>query len=249
MQTKNIIVALTMIFIISLAAKAESLTVCVPDFEPWGMTVQGKVQGIMLDHVVSILNEVKIKGVADFANYPRMIQRLRDGDCEIGVFSRYEKNADAVEFIEHVYDLQVVVVTPKDVVIENYETFHDLKRIPSIGFPLGGDGFFVKLFNDPKIVKSMVPTQQHGVMMLANGRLGAFVRSEKTIQYEIKKNNFEMKINFPGLKVDKLEIWLQVSKKSKKAMALVPQLRKAAKDLKKNGTYESVINQWVSARP
>lgn len=229
-----------------VARATDTVTVCVPDFEPWGMIKQDVVQGIMLDQVKAILAEVKLKTKADFANYPRMIQRIRSGDCDIGAFSRYESNADAVEFIEHLYDLQVVAVTPKNVTIKDFESFHDLKLIPSVGFPMGGDEFFPRLFNDPKIVKEMVPAQHHGVLMLGKGRLGAFVGIDKTIVYEARNNHLEDKLNLPGFPVNKLQIWLQISKKAKTAMKYSSQIREAAKKLKKEGRFNAIIDAWVS---
>ncbi len=69
-------------------AYAEKINVGIFAFEPWGFKENKEIVGIMWDQSKAILKKAGLEGVPDYAPYPIMIKKLKEGKTDLAIFIR-----------------------------------------------------------------------------------------------------------------------------------------------------------------
>lgn len=228
----------------ALAADPQVARLGIFEFEPWGMERDGDAAGIVWDQARELFAGSGVKLEPVVLPYPRMQEFLREGKLDVGLFIRYEQNGDYLDFVSPLHELKVVVISPRGSAFAKYADFAG----KSVGFPLGGSGFFSKLYADAQIRRVELETQRQGVQMIAAGRLDGFVGIDKTIAYEMNKAGLGEKVTFPGFEAATLEVWLQISKKSKLSAAQRAALEARCAELRKQGAFDRIVDAWISQK-
>jgi len=212
----------------------------------WGRVNDNPITGIMREQSNAIFRMANIYAVHSYARYPRLVKQVERGSVDCAILSKNTDEQQNNLMISHLYNVEVIALNRQGTDINKYEDFYNKKRIKIVGFPNGGKYLFPELYQDTKVKKLIIPTQQQGAAMLVKGRIDSFVGMKYSLLYGINRDQLLGKTNYPGYPVHSLEIWLQCSKKSKLANQHFERLQLAVQRVKSMQAFQTIINKWMS---
>lgn len=242
---KVIKILLIVTILLSVNSYATEVKFGVFNFRPWGMQVENEVTGMIWDQALAIFKSSDHSISAVISSYPRMIKSLKTGELDCAIITKNNKNSDTLDFVSHVHDLEVIVISKVGVKVDRYSDFIFPDRKAIVGFANGTAHLYPQLYNDPRITAHIVPKMKQGPLMLSRERIDFFVGVSASLLYEIRKTQLFEKINYPGFLVTTLEVWLQCSKKSSLTEIDYQQLRTKITQLKIKNTFTRIINKWI----
>ncbi|NRA19740.1 MAG: transporter substrate-binding domain-containing protein [Oceanospirillaceae bacterium] len=229
----------------AISLQAKEIKIGIFDFAPWGMQVADRVTGIVWQQALAIFKQTEFTPVAHFSSYSRMFKQLEAGQIDCSLMIKSMQNSDSLNVISYLYDLKASVISRKGIKINNFADFYN-PQLKVIGFARGTNFLFPKLFNDPKVKLHIVPSQHQGPLMIARGRIDAFVGMTETLLYELRQENLLDQMNFPGYPVSQFPVWLQCSKRSLLSAMDLAAIKQAADKVRAKDTFTTIIEQWIA---
>jgi len=212
----------------------------------WGKINDNPITGIMREQSNAIFRMANIYAIHSYARYPRLVKQLERGSIDCAILTKPAKTQEKHLMISHLYDVEIIALGRKGSAINTYQDFHNKKQIKTVGFPNGGKYLFPELYLDLKVKKQIIPSQQQGPLMLAKGRIDSFVGMKYSLLYGIHRDKLLNKTNYPGYRVQQLEVWLQCSKKSKLAAKNIERLKLAVQRVESMRAFSTIIDKWMS---
>jgi len=212
----------------------------------WGIINDNPITGIMREQSNAIFRMANIYATHSYARYPRLVKQLERGSIDCAILTRPAKPQETHLMISHLYNVEIIALGRKGSAINTYQDFHNKKQIKTVGFPNGGKYLFPELYLDLKVKKQIIPSQQQGPLMLVKGRIDSFVGMKYSLLYGIHRDKLLNKTNYPGYRVQQLEVWLQCSKKSKLAAKNIDRLKLAVQRVESMQAFSTIIDKWMS---
>lgn len=212
----------------------------------WGKINDNPITGIMREQSNAIFRMANIYAIHSYARYPRLVKQVERGTVDCAILTRPANTKAKNLMVSHLYDVEIIALARKGSAINSYQDFHNQQQLKTVGFPNGGKYLFPKLYQDIKVRKQIIPSQQQGPLMLVKGRIDSFVGMKYSLLYGINRDKLLNKTNYPGYKVQDLEVWLQCSKKSKLAAVHFERLIVAVQGVKSMQAFQTIINKWMS---
>ena len=223
-----------------------TLTIGIIGISKWGEANNNPITGIMREQSHAIFRMANIQTRHSYALYPRLVRQLKQGFIDCAILTKPPGEIQHNLMISHLYDVEIIALGRKGTVINHYDDFRNPEIITRVGFPNGGKYLFTKLFSDTKVKKQIVPSQQQGPLMLAKGRIDAFIGMKYSLLYGINRDKLLGKTNYPGYPIQRLEVWLQCSKKSALAIHFQARLKSAVKSVKSLRAFQTINDKWMS---
>lgn len=215
-----------------------------PD-EPWSYPHNDRVVGIIPDIANAIASKAGISITFKFVPYARMVKEMKLGNVDLAIFSRNPDNDHFVNYISPIFVQNIILLTRKGNKIKSIKYLYEQGNIRSIGV-LRGSSLLSKLIKDRRIIQYPVKHSTEGLKMLNVKRFDALLIMDKVSQYESNKLILSDAFEFPGFPLKRLNVWLQVSKKSQYAESFPYQaVREATKQLASEGVFEKIINKYL----
>lgn len=242
---KKSIQIIFLVVLMPLAAHARPVNIGIFNFAPWGIQENNQLTGIVWEQAKALFKNTTLEPIANFSSYSRMILQLKSAQLDCAIFIRNPEDDNSLNFISHLHDLKVSVISRKGLEINDYSDFYNQHKSMVIGFARGAQFFFSKLYHDLQVQTHLVPAQHQGPLMITRGRIDAFVGVSKTMLYEIRQENLLDQIIYPGYPVAKFQVWLQCSKTFSISKANLQALKTSARTLRLEGTFDAIIDKWI----
>lgn len=243
----NVLLILVLSTTVTQASPVDSpLTVGIIGISKWGAANDNPITGIMREQSHVIFRMANINATHSYALYPRLLRQLERGFIDCAILTKNPGKSQNYLMISHLYDVDIIALSRKGTAINRYVDFQDPNIIKRVGFPNGGRYLFPKLYSDTSVKKQIIPSQQQGPLMLVKGRIDTFIGMKYSLLYGINRDKLLGKTNYPGYPIQRLEVWLQCSKKSAMALRYQARLKTAVNTVKSLKVFQTIINKWMS---
>ncbi|MCQ8212020.1 basic amino acid ABC transporter substrate-binding protein [Cetobacterium somerae] len=234
---KNLVLIL-MLTIGTLAFAKEKLYVGTnAEFPPFEYLDKGEVVGFDIDLVKAIGNKLNMEVVIKDMAFDGLIPALETNKVDIVIagMTANEERKMAVNFSNPYYTANQVIILKDD--NTNIKNFEDLKG-KLVGVMLGFTGDVV--ISEMKDVKSKKYNASYAAIMeLQNSKIDAVVLDSETALNYVK-NNKGLKLAETSGEPEEYAIAI-----SKKNTELLNKINTALDELKKDGTYESLLKKYM----
>ena len=171
--------------------------------------------------------------------YARVWQSMEQGDHDGGIMFKSESRSNFVNYAGFVRTVNVVVIPVNSLKIENYNDLYSL----TIG-KTRGTHLSQKFDADANINIVELNNYAMAAQMIKFGRINAIAGSALVLSYQLAKYDaLDSVSHINKLILGKKEQWLQLSKNSKH-LAKIPVLNKAINKLRRNGTFDVIMNKY-----
>jgi polar amino acid transport system substrate-binding protein len=240
-------------FLFTTPAKARPLHLCThAGFEPYVIQKNNSLNGIDIDIILSILNNLKQSAQIDAYPWKRLIRMIQNGQCDMGfsLFDTDDRRAYA-EFLfsvpMHYSTFSVFVKRGNKFKFNRISDFFNMKVAHNRGFALSVG--FEQAIADGRIRRVMFDQAEHAVKLLESGRVDAILDNEARFRYYLKKHKKLGKIkslNIPFMPHQ--PTFLVLSRKSD--MPNLDQIKKRfeaeIKKLHLDGTILAITNKYLN---
>ncbi|MDD6254584.1 MAG: basic amino acid ABC transporter substrate-binding protein [Eubacteriales bacterium] len=216
-----------------------------PTFPPFDTTDdQGNLAGLDVDLVNAIAEDQGFTVEWENLQFDGLIPALQSGNVDI-VASGMSINSDRekeVDFSDPYYDSGLVVAVKADNTTINGEK--DLTPDMKVAAQIGTTGAqeAQKLKDEGKVADVVIlPQLDTAMMQLINGDVQAVINDKPVTEAYIAKQSGKIKIVGDTINADSYGIAVQKGNK-----ALLNAINAGLKDVKDNGTYDNIVNQWFS---
>lgn len=239
MKKVSKIVMGVLIFILSVSAfgKGKIYVGTNAEFPPFEYLQDGKIVGFDIDLINAIGKEINkdivIKDMAFDGLIPAL--QMNKVDIVIAGMTASEDRKAAVNFSSPYYEANQVIILNEN--NKDIKGFKDLNG-KIVGVVLGFTGDLV--ISEMKDVNSKKYNASYGAIMeLQNNKIDAVVLDSQTAINYVKHNKGIKLCNSKG---DLEEYAIAISKNNPKLLA---EINKAIEELKKNGTYDKLIEKYM----
>ena len=192
-------------------SEPNTLKVAVPPFAPFAFFKENsQCQGAS----VEILNRVAQHSHLTFQHvrypYARILTSLKNGEVDIALIFKNASVKGYVDYIGPVSKSRVVVLTPLNNPIKQYQDLHKLKAIAVIRKAQFENTFDI----DQKINKVSVESYLRALQMFEVERVDGVVGSFSGLEYSMKQLKMDPKLLDNAFILGHKEWWLHISNKS-----------------------------------
>ena len=210
--------------------------------KPWGyINENGEFKGIFVDYSKELEKRSGIEFERSLAPYARVWRNLQNGKTDISFLIRSNDRDDIVEYVTKFITSSSVVVAKKGAKLKSYQ---DLKTL-NIGV-VRGVRLSKKFDEDSNLNKKEFRDYEILFHMFKEGRVDAVAGNIVSILYLAKESGIEDNLG-DIYKLETIEAWVQISKKSKNKQ-IIPKIEKAAKSIKDDKFLEKTIDTYIGNR-
>jgi len=204
--------------------------------EPWGMTIDGSAQGLLVDVQYALGLETGLNQQLLLQPYSRVIHSIYSGEVDMAGLFDARVDLSKVIKIAAIAESSVIIVGKAGMKpISSMEAL----RGKVIGHMRGSK--YGPAFDDAShFTKIPINTMVQGLAMLHRGRIDAMAGVDLTFFWAIKMKRFSPSDFVPLLVVSKPVVSLYISKKSPH-LDLIPIYRKAMQHLHDSGVIKEVF--------
>jgi len=223
------------------------------DYEPYiYVSKDQQIKGFYRDIMVEVFNRMEIP--LKYAVYPwtRTQWLVKNGEADAMISIPTQKRSVFLSSTDPVIYLKFHVFArsdnPKIKQIMAIESIKDIESFNIIDYI--GNGWTEKNFKGFTVHKA--PSFTNAILMLAGNRGDVFIDDSIVVKYAIKKLIKNPVNPISGLKtVVKTPLPLEVIpyslliRKDSKYISIIPKFNKILKEIRRDGTYERILNQYI----
>lgn len=234
---KNIFVLCYLFFSVSLFG-SEPLRAGLFHIVPYAYVDKGKLTGITYDIIQSIQKEENITIETKLLPYKRMLNDLKLGKIDFGIFFVSDFSESFSEKLIPIYDLETIVIGKKNLKINN----HDDLLYLHMATPLGVN-YNAKLDKDKQLKITRVKDYKNAILMLKHNNIDAIIGPREIIAYQLKLLGMDINTFGKPYVLTTNTAWIQFSDKSEKKQYKTI-LKNSATKLLKSGKIDAIIQKY-----
>jgi len=224
----------------SVAKAVQTLQVRTIDVSPYGITEDGKDNGIYYELSNMLFENTNLEFENVIFPYARIKHELKSGQADATIMFKYPELAPYVKYITPLPALRNVVIGRKGT---SFSSVDDLDG--KVIAYLRGAKFSEQIDNAENISKQYVNDFKQGVDMMRLNRVDAIIGPLSAILYSAKSIGVSQAFFGKPLTVSSKTPWLQVSKKSIKKMDL-SRIEIELKKLIKKGCFTRLNEKYLN---
>lgn len=218
--------------------KEPVFNVCIVELEKWGELnpVTREITGIYNELFLEITKRMDCRFRFSLAPYPRVIQSLRNGNCDLSI-TIPPADAKGILISERFHTIRIGIYSSKSKPITAYEELIG-KRVGAItGAPVAP-----RFDKDDRFHRLEMPQHLSLLRMLQTGRIDAVVGDISTIEMVIEDSNIDFsKIGEP-VEISTTPLHLLISRESA-AVQLEPEIQQILRSLKEEGIVKNILKK------
>lgn len=224
----------------SIKAKGELVVATNAEYPPFEMMDGDKYVGIDMDVAQIIADKLGVKLKIDNMSFDAVLAAIPSGKCDLGMssLSVTDERSKVMDFSDAYMTTSIKMIVAKDSTIA---TLDDLKN-KKISVQLGtlADTTVASFVEGAEV--SRMPKDSDALMELINGRVDAMMTDSAPAQALVDTNPDKVKLVDQPLSSDKLAI---ATKKGN--MELITFVNSVLKDMQADGSFQKIVDKYVSA--
>jgi len=202
-------------------------------------SAKGKLQGVHFEYLAELEKRSGLCINKSILPYARVWQSIKTGGHDGGIIFKSDSRKKYVEYVALIRKVKTVVIPINGVNITNYSDLSSLIIGKTRGTHLSE-----RFDNDKNLNIVELNNYDQAARMLKHGRIDAIAGSALVLSYQLKKYALLSELDVSNkFTLGEKEQWLQLSKQSTQLNKAV-KLRKSIAELKKNGTFELIMNKY-----